>query len=49
MKYVLIWHSQYGSEEIDSFDTKEEAEAIRPEYAIAYREGYVEIKRSKGK
>ena len=48
MKYLLIWHSQYGSEEVDSFDTREEAEGMKSEYAMAYGEGYIEIKRSKG-
>ena len=44
MKYLLIWHSQYGSEEVDSFDTREEAEGAQTEYMMAYREGYIEIK-----
>ena len=48
MKYLLIWHSQYGKEEIDSFDTREEAEKMKAEYAMAYGEGYIEIKRGQG-
>ena len=26
-QWHLIWHSQYGTEEVDSFDTRTEAEA----------------------
>ena len=44
MEYVLIWHSKYGKEEIDSFDTREEAEAMKIEYWLAFNEGYISIK-----
>jgi len=44
----LIWHSQYGSEEVDSFDTRTEAEAMQVEYSMAYGEGYIEIERRRG-
>ena len=44
MTYHLIWHSKYGVEEIDSFDTREEAEAMKIEYWLAFSEGYVTIK-----
>ena len=47
-KYTLIWHSQYGSEEVDSFDTRAEAEAMQVEYQMAYGEGYIEIERRRG-
>mgnify|MGYP001200098099 CR=1 FL=1 len=45
MEYTLIWHSKYGVEEIDSFDTREEAKKMKVEYQMAYGEGYIEIKR----
>ena len=45
MEYTLIWHSQYGKEEIDAFDTREEAKKMKVEYQMAYGEGYIEIKR----
>ena len=48
MEYTLIWHSQYGSEEIDSFDTREEAEAMKVEYRLAFNEGYITIKARRG-
>ena len=43
-EYCLVWHSQYGSEEVDSFDTREEAETMQTQYTMAYGEGYIEIK-----
>ena len=48
MEYALIWHSQYGSEEVDSFDTRTEAEAMQVEYSMAFGEGYIEIERRRG-
>lgn len=48
MEYALIWHSQYGSEEVDSFDTRTEAKAMQAEYQMAFGEGYIEIKRRRG-
>ena len=45
MEYVLIWHSQYGVEEIDSFTTRKEAKAMKIEYSLAFQEGYIEIER----
>ena len=47
-KWHLIWHSQYGKEEVDSFDTRTEAEAMQVEYSMAYGEGYIEIERRRG-
>tara|TARA_B100000214_G_C23857984_1_gene576682 strand:- start:174 stop:332 length:159 start_codon:yes stop_codon:yes gene_type:complete len=46
----LIWHSQYGKEEIDSFDTLEEAKKMQIEYTMAFggEPGFVEIKRRRG-
>jgi len=44
MTFHLIWHSQYGVEEIDSFDTREEAEAMKIEYWLSFNEGYITIK-----
>mgnify|MGYP005687460421 CR=1 FL=1 len=41
--YVLIWHSQYGREEIDSFDTISEANLMRKEYRMAFGEGSITI------
>ena len=35
-EYCLIWHSQYGIEEIDAFDTLAEATVMRSEYEMAY-------------
>jgi len=38
MKYVLIAHWNNGStEEIDEFDSREEAEAMAIEYRMAYQ------------
>ena len=34
--YVLIWHSQYGKEEIDECDTLKEARTLKTEYQMAY-------------
>ena len=47
MEYVLIWHSQYGKEEVDAFDTREEAEKMRVEYAMAFggEPWFIQIKR----
>ena len=44
-RFALIWHSQYGKEEVDSFDTREEAIKMREEYRLAYGEGALIIKR----
>ena len=45
MEYALIWHSQYGVEEVDCFDNEEEAIRMRWEYSMAYCEGTITIKR----
>jgi len=46
MRFALIWHSQYGKEEVDSFDTREEAIKMREEYRMAFHnEGCIIIKR----
>ncbi len=45
MRFALIWHSQYGKEEIDSFDTISEATQMRNEYQMAFGEGHITIKR----
>ena len=45
MEYTLIWHSQYGKEEIDTFKTRTEAQRMRTEYQMAYGSGYIEVKR----
>ena len=34
--YVLVWHSQYGKEEIDECDTLKEARTLKAEYQMAY-------------
>lgn len=46
-EYALIWHSQYGKEEVDAFDTREEAEKMKVEYAMAFggEPGFIQIKR----
>ena len=44
MEFALIWHSKYGTEEIDSFDTREEAETMKIEYWLSFNEGYITIK-----
>ena len=44
MTFHLIWHSQYGVEEIDSFTTRQEAEAMKVEYQLAFGEGHITIK-----
>ena len=46
MRFALIWHSQYGKEEVDSFDTRAEAIKMREEYKMAFNyEGCIIIKR----
>ena len=45
MRFALIWHSQYGKEEIDSFDTRVQAIKMREEYRTAFGEGCIIIKR----
>lgn len=45
MRYALIWHSRYGVEEVDSFDTRAEAQRMRSEYKMAFGTGYITIKR----
>lgn len=36
MKYIIIWVSEYGREEIDETDTKADAEFLVQEYQLAY-------------
>lgn len=36
MRYMIIWHSQYGKEEVDECDTLEEANFLKSEYQMAY-------------
>ncbi len=47
-QWHLIWHSQYGTEEVDSFDSYREALFMQVEYSLAYGEGYIEIERRRG-
>lgn len=48
--YALIWNSEYGTEEIDSFDTYAEAKEMRKEYMLAYHnQGSISIKRRREK
>ena len=42
--YVLIWHSQYGKEEIDECDSLKEARTLQVEYQMAYG-GTVTVKK----
>lgn len=49
MSFVLIWSSQYGKEEIDTADTRKEAEFLKREYLMAYGEGTIQIKKVRGK
>ena len=42
--YVLIWHSQYGNEEIEECDSLDEAQTLRAEYQMAYG-GIVTVKK----
>ena len=48
MEYALIWHSQYGVEEIDCFDNLAEAQRMRTEYKAAFGQGHIKIKRRRG-
>ena len=36
-RYAIVWTSQYGVEDIDHADTRDEAEYLRREYALVYR------------
>jgi len=47
-QWHLIWHSQYGKEEVDSCDTLKEAKRLQKEYRMAFGEGYIEIKKRRG-
>ena len=42
--YVLIWHSQYGKEEIEECDSLVEARTLQVEYQMAYG-GTVTVKK----
>ena len=42
--YILVWHSQYGKEEIDECNTLKEAQFLKTEYEMAYS-GTVKIKK----
>ena len=44
-RYALIWHSKYGTEEVDSFDTQEEAALMQVEYSMALKIGRVTVKK----
>jgi hypothetical protein len=44
-EYALIWHSQYGKEEVDSCDDRLEAKRLQIEYRMAFGEGHIEIKK----
>ena len=48
MRYALIWHSRYGVEEVDSFDTRAEAQRMRAEYKMAFGTGHITIKSVRG-
>lgn len=37
MRYIIVWHSQYGTEEVDECDTLKEARFLKSEYQMAYR------------
>ena len=36
MKYIIVWRSQYGKEEVDECDTLKEARFLKSEYQMAY-------------
>ena len=44
-EYALIWHSQYGKEEVDCFQNHKEAKRMQAEYRMAFGEGRIEIKK----
>jgi hypothetical protein len=45
--FIIMWQSQYGTEEVDECDTKKEARDLCAEYQMAYGEGRVFYKRRK--
>ena len=47
MKYAIIWHSQYGKEEVDECDTLKEANFLKSEYQMAYG-GSISIIKKRG-
>ena len=47
-QWYLIWHSQYGTEEVDYFHNESEAKRMQAEYQMAFGEGYIEIERRRG-
>jgi len=44
--FQIIWTSQYGTEIIDTTDTREEARRLVIEYRIAFGQGSFKIKRA---
>ena len=44
--FEIIWTSQYGTEVIDTADTKKEARDLVAEYRLAFGEGTFEIKKA---
>jgi hypothetical protein len=46
--YIIIGHSKYGTEEIDTADTMRDARYLRAEYALAFGSGWtITIRRAK--
>ena len=43
--FEIIWTSQYGTETIDTADTREEARNLIAEYRIAFGQGSFKIKK----
>lgn len=44
--FEIIWTSQYGTEVIDTAETKKEARRLVQEYQIAFGQGSFKIKRA---
>jgi len=47
MKYIIVWHSQYGKEEVDECGTLKEANFLKSEYQMAYG-GSISIIKKRG-
>lgn len=48
-EFAIVFNGSYGSEEVDSFDTMKEAQAMLGEYRLAYRNapGFLSIRKQR--
>jgi len=46
-QYVLEWYGPHGCEDIDCFDTRSEALRMIPEYKMAFKTGFFNIRKER--